>query len=83
LSNTLQKYLGNPEIAIKLNYFPISSDGYCKVQILVFITIDNLLLILGRCIANASRWLYDVHFYSPMACMHNGTHVFLRDLIQC
>ena len=30
---------------------------------------------------HASRWLNDARFYSPMACLFNGTHAFIRDCV--
>ena len=43
----------------------------------------TLFVIIFREMCSASHWLHDVHFYSPMAYMHNGTHIFLWDCVQC
>ena len=50
---------------------------YCNIY--CFISIWNDI----REMFHASKWHSDLRFYSPMALLDSGEHVFIRDCVSC
>ena len=86
ISSIVQRCISNPRISEIVQRFPVVPVGsyrfgvVCKLPPVVPIKVS---CIFCREMFHASRWLNDARFYSPMACLLNGTHAFIRDCASC